>query len=263
MAGQGRPGRPRSKSPVDDKDAPHAAAQGDALSLQDKRKHHRDRVRSSADKLGLKPLPEKPSTKDLLMDVGEVVIGRQGVEGVTLREIGLLAGQSNSNVVQYHFENKDGLIAAILENRVRRREIMRSEQLDALREAGLDSDPRKLLEILWLPALSFQDEHGNHSFCRFLLQCRLHSEFSIRFSHDERYEGSVLVEIMKAFRKNYPDLPKDVFSQRLSTLTLMFVASVIEFDNLRQIKNHDLKFDHRPVIDMAIAALSAPHRKYS
>jgi AcrR family transcriptional regulator len=239
---------------------------GDASPTRGGRKPLRDRVRESADKLGLGPLPERPSTKALLMDVGEVIIGRHGVEGVTLREIGLLAGQSNSNVVQYHFENKEGLISAILEDRVKRRETMRAEQLEGLKAQGLHDDPRRLLEILWLPSLSFRDKHGNHAFCRFMLQCRLHPECAARHPHDERFEGSVLIEIMQLFRKNFPHLPKEVFSQRFSALTLMFVSSVVEFDNFRQANGQGARgrgedFDPRQIVDMAIAAFSAPYGK--
>lgn len=232
-------------------------AADDTLASQAKQTR-RERVRESASKLGLKLVPEKPSTKELLMDVGEVVIGRQGVEGVTLREIGQLAGQSNSNVVQYHFANKEGLIAAILVDRVRRREEMRSRKFEDAKKRGQEKDPRELLEILWGPTLSFQDEQGNHSFCRFMLQCRLHSEFSERFPHEERYEGSVIVEVMKLLRDIYPGMSHDVFSYRLSTLTLMFVSSVVEFDNFRQARKHTNEFDLKPLVDMALAALSAP-----
>jgi AcrR family transcriptional regulator len=195
------------------------------------------------------------------MDVGEIVIGRQGVEGTTLREIALLAGQSNSNVVQYHFDNKDGLISAILEDRVRRGEQVRSMQFEDAKNDGTHTDPRKLLEMLWIPTLSFQDDRGNHAFCRFMLQCRLHSEFSSRFPHSKRYGGSIIIEIMKLLRIMYQHIPDDVFSHRLSTLTLMFVSSVVEFDNFRQTKEEKLHFDPKPIIDMALAALSAPHEE--
>jgi AcrR family transcriptional regulator len=262
------PSRSRSKITASDADSPSRSARAgtasacdDVLASNSKRTHQRDRIRASANKLGLTPLPERPSTKEILMDVGEIVIGRQGVEGTTLREIALLAGQSNSNVVQYHFDNKDGLISAILEDRVRRGEQVRSMQFEDAKNDGTHTDPRKLLEMLWIPTLSFQDDRGNHAFCRFMLQCRLHSEFSSRFPHSKRYGGSIIIEIMKLLRIMYQHIPDDVFSHRLSTLTLMFVSSVVEFDNFRQTKEEKLHFDPKPIIDMALAALSAPHEE--
>lgn len=228
------------------------------------RKHLREhRLGESALSLGLKPLPDRPSTKALLMDVGEILMGRNGIEGVTLREIGLLAGQANSNVVQYHFESKEGLIAAILEDRVRRSEKIRSEQFQSLKRECSEINPRRLLEILWLPTLTFQDENGTHAFCRFMLQCRLHLRYSARYPHSERYDGSVIVEIMDFLRKFHQHLPKDVFNLRLSTLTLMFVSCVVEFDNGRHMNGHLDDFEPGPILDMAIAALAAPNGEHT
>jgi AcrR family transcriptional regulator len=271
MAKEGRMSRSRLAAAAGSSDSPPRPVRpgaadptiDDVSASRGRRKHLRDRLGERADKLGLKPLPVRPSTKTVLMDVGEILMGRHGVEGVTLREIGLLAGQSNSNVIQYHFDNKEGLILAILADRVRRREKMRVEQLEALKCGGLHIDSRKLIEILWLPILSFRDENGDHSYCRFMLQCRLHPEISKRYPHDERYEGSVIVEVIKLLRNDHPHLSKEIFSARLSTLTLMFVSSVVEFDNLRQANPSVGDFDHRPFVDIAIAALAGPHSEYA
>jgi AcrR family transcriptional regulator len=239
-------------------------ADSDISGERGQRKHLREhRLGDSAPSLGLKPLPDRPSTKALLMDVGEILMGCNGIEGVTLREIGLLAGQANSNVVQYHFESKEGLIAAILEDRVRRTEKIRSEQFQSLRRASSNISPRRLLEILWLPTLTFQDENGSHAFCRFMLQCRLHLKYSARYPHNERYDGSVIVEIMELLREYHQHLPKEIFNLRLSTLTLMFVSCVVEFDNGRQTNGHLDDFDPAPILDMAIAALAAQNGEHT
>ncbi len=268
MTKNGRLSRSRSKVTASDADFPsHSARAGTATTsdgasaLNSKLTHQRDRIRASAIKLGLKPLPERPSTKELLINVGEAVIGQHGVEGVTLREIALLAGQSNSNVVQYHFDNKEGLISAIFEDRHNRVEQYRSKKFEDVKNDGTYNDPRKLLKILWLPSLLFKNERGNYTYCRFMLQLRLHSEFSYRRDHIERSEGSVIIEIRKSLRNIYPHLSNDVFSYRLSTLTLMFVSSVVEFDNYLQANNNKLNFNYKPIIDMALAALSAPHEE--
>jgi hypothetical protein len=39
----------------------------------------------------------------------------------------------------------------------------------------------------------------------------------------------------------------------------MFVSSVVEFDNFRQASDLDREYDCRPILEMALAALSAPH----
>ncbi len=68
-----------------------------------------------------------------------------GVDGVSLRQISAEAGMANHSVVQYHFGTKDGLVDAILMNRLtylaQRRDLLfariRSDRLRAVAQAQL------------------------------------------------------------------------------------------------------------------------------
>jgi AcrR family transcriptional regulator len=202
--------------------------------------------------------PKRPSTKALLMDAAEQLVSRRGVEGVTLREIAVLAGQANSNVVQYHFKDKQGLVEAILDDRMRRRERMRHERLDALKAQGRQKDLRELLAILWLPTLIFRDEDGDYVFCRFLLQCWLQPDILNHHPVAERYEGSTLVEIVQLLRAGCKDVAPDVFDRRLAALSLMFISCVVEFNNTGEHRRRNAEFDAAPLLDMSVVALSAP-----
>jgi AcrR family transcriptional regulator len=203
-------------------------------------------------------IPERLPTKALLMDAGERLISRHRLDGVTLREIAMLAGQANSNVVQYHFKNKKGLVRAIMDDRMHRRERMRAKGLAELKARGKQSDPRELLAILWLPTLAFRDEQGEYVFCRFLLQCWLQPDFVSHVPVGERYRGSVLGEIVDSLRASYATVPREVFSRRLAALSLTFLSCAVEFNNARPHRRRDLEFDAGPILDMAVVALSAP-----
>ena len=61
---------------------------------------------------GGKPVPER------LIDAAELLIGKFGVEGVSLRQIGVAAGTVNNYAVQYHFVDIDGLVGAIFAKRM-------------------------------------------------------------------------------------------------------------------------------------------------
>jgi AcrR family transcriptional regulator len=209
------------------------------------------------------------STKSMLMDAGEHLIGRHGFDGVTLRDISELAGQSNSSVVQYHFKDKSGLIEAILEDRMRRRESLRKERLDALKTDGELSDPRRLLEAVWLPSLAFRDESGRYVSCHFALQCLLRTDFHERYPTYEVFEiwrkprrstasNTALAEVLKHLQRPYAGIPLSVLARRLAALSLMFISNVVEFDNTPPKIRDAAKFDPKPFIDMAICALSAP-----
>ncbi len=73
---------------------------------------------------------EPAATRVLLLDCAEQLIAERGVHGVSMREIGLAAGQRNNGVTQYHFGTKDGLLQAVFERRARTVDEQRLALLD-------------------------------------------------------------------------------------------------------------------------------------
>jgi AcrR family transcriptional regulator len=61
-----------------------------------------------------------PSTQEQLVQVGERLFAQHGLDGVSLRQIGVAAGNANNSAVQYHFGSKDQLVRAIFEYRLPR-----------------------------------------------------------------------------------------------------------------------------------------------
>src|SRR3546814_1363010 len=57
------------------------------------------------------------ATRVLLIEAAERLFATRGIDGVTLAQIQLAAGQSNSSVIGYHFGSKDGLVQAILDRK--------------------------------------------------------------------------------------------------------------------------------------------------
>jgi AcrR family transcriptional regulator len=214
------------------------------------------------------PVPKKVTTKDLLIDTAEQLFGRLGVDGVSLREIASAAGQANSNVVQYHFKDKAGLVGAILDDRVGRIEELRRERLESMKAEGRD-DPRELLSALWLPILSVRDSAGVHTFCRFLLQVMLQSHidqhpvrklYSSAGGRDGKKEASLpyVLKATRLLRAHFDHLPESVLNRRMSSLSMMFLATVVEHDNAKLSGKlpASSEFDAEPILDMALGALS-------
>lgn len=52
-------------------------------------------------------------TRERLMRAAELLVAQQGIENVTVRAIVSEAGQKNESALQYHFQNRDGLLDAI------------------------------------------------------------------------------------------------------------------------------------------------------
>jgi AcrR family transcriptional regulator len=52
-------------------------------------------------------------TRQRLLDAAEQLWGERGIEGVSMREIRLAAGQRNTSALQFHFGDRDGLLLAL------------------------------------------------------------------------------------------------------------------------------------------------------
>jgi AcrR family transcriptional regulator len=213
----------------------------------------------------------RPSTKERLIDTGERLFGRFGIDAVSLREIAAAAGQTNSNAVQYHFKDKRGLIVAIMDRRLLGVEGLRCELLK-MTEQSYPDDPRELLRTLWEPFMSVRSADGQHPFCRFLLQYLLQplgAEYPPR--NLEAYNRSrqsppdlrCLTRTRRLLRAHYSNLSKAAFGSRLSTVSMMFLSAVVEHDNGRVLvgARNSREFDLESMLDLSTAALSAPVRR--
>jgi AcrR family transcriptional regulator len=217
-------------------------------------------------------LVERPSTKAHLIDVSEELFGLYGLDGISLREIAASAGQANANAVQYHFKDKIGLIRAILGDRTLRREKIRIEMLDRLIAEGKQTSVRDLLAAIILPTLAFHNERSGYVFCRFLLQCYIHPDSGYddieglyetlrkQQTSKKNDEQLAIVRIMKLMQHCFEGMPPIALMARLKAIHLMFMASVVEFDNALQAGKQEATFDADSLLDMAVAALSAPYK---
>jgi AcrR family transcriptional regulator len=226
---------------------------------------HGRRVRGSGQ---AKPVVRKPSTKELLIGVGEDLFGRFGIDAVSLREIAVAAGQTSSNAVQYHFGDKRGLVRAILDDRLLRHELHRREQLKALQTVGKHA-PRDLLQILWGSIVSLRSADGQYSFCRFVLQYMLQAQGPDRPAREKAARShkrtvvagfASLFALNESIRACYPNLSDTQFEYRWKAVAIMFLAAVVGHDNAQLAKSSGVhqEFDLRPIMDLALAALSAP-----
>src|SRR5947207_7897693 len=92
-------------------------------------------VLRSARMVGAEASTAAPSggTRELLLDTAERLFAERGINGVSLREIGLAANQRNNGVTQYHFGDKAGLVRAVFE---RRAAAVNDRRLQLLRDAA-------------------------------------------------------------------------------------------------------------------------------
>ncbi|MFI0961328.1 TetR/AcrR family transcriptional regulator [Streptomyces sp. NPDC021080] len=83
------------------------------------------------------------ATRVLLLEAAEQLFATRGIDGVSLREIQVAAGQSNSSVIGYHFGSKSGLVRALIAYRQPALDDERDAGIAQLKRAIADRDPQR------------------------------------------------------------------------------------------------------------------------
>lgn len=87
-------------------------------------------------------------TRERLLDTAERLWGERGVEGVSLREIRIAAGQRNSSALQFHFGDREGLLLALARRHLPRVAALYQERYAAVVAAGRQDEVAALVEVL-------------------------------------------------------------------------------------------------------------------
>jgi AcrR family transcriptional regulator len=204
------------------------------------------------------PKSPRPNARALILNAAEDLFGQRGIAGISLREIGIAAGQRNNSAVVYHFEDKAGLILALLKERIGTAERTRRTRIE--KTANLEGlSASELLRHFWEPVLDIDADRGRHNFARFLLAYQLDPIPGYPGLADpENYPAST--RILDALRAKFSHLDDVEFRYRLSLLAMMTWAAVSGQDNYVEHGNAGLKrdFSLNSAIRMAVAALMVP-----
>lgn len=87
--------------------------------------------------------------RDALIDAARRLFADRGVDAVSMREVGRVAGQRNTNAVQYHFGDRDGLVRDVLAPHHDAVGVLRAEMLAGF---GADVGTRDLAGALVRPS---------------------------------------------------------------------------------------------------------------
>lgn len=175
-----------------------------------------------------RPAAKPADAREALLDAAERLLGEKGIEGASLRQIAVEAGQGNNSVVQYHFGSKAGLMREIIERRVAGFEARREELLGAAR----DGDIQRLLEILFLPIAELTDTRGQHSYARFIMHFLSSFRYQAETEHPGWRSDSAASRAVLRLAAQLPFLTPADFERRISHLGGMFFNALIERDNL-------------------------------
>lgn len=106
------------------------------------------------------------STRSALISAAEQLFATEGIDRVSLREISRASGARNAVALQYHFEDREGILRAVLHKHYDGIDAHRHRLLDQY-EATSGRDLRRLGEALVLPAAAkLSDPDGGPQYLR-------------------------------------------------------------------------------------------------
>ena len=129
--------------------------------------------------------PTADGTRARLISAAEQLFAERGIDGVSLREINRASGAKNAVAVQYHFEDRAGVVRAILEKHRPAVETRRHELLDEYEaKQASDRDLRTLSAALVRPlADKLADTDGGLEYLQ--IQAELVNRTNVRRSRSD------------------------------------------------------------------------------
>lgn len=164
------------------------------------------------------------STRALIIDAAESMIAKDGVEGVSLRQIRVAVGSANTTVVAYHFGSKEGLVEAIVMDRHPILERRRAELLAVAREQSRDDDLGVLLHAVWSPYFELVNFEGRHTYAAFLAsigrarEAWLNDCIRKRFPVETELRRLIASQLPKAAERFFPERSRIAFSMITTAL---------------------------------------------
>lgn len=193
-------------------------------------------------------------TRTRLVRAAEQLFADRGVETVSLREINREADQRNATALQYHFEDRHGLLRAILGKHEVAVEASRNALLDEIEKDG-PHDLHRLSAALVLPvAEKLSDRDGGRNYLRIVAQ--------LINSHAARVDpmaaegpDSSLDRWRAMVEPEMSPLAVDPLHSRFTARRIMFVELARRAESPRR-KDDRLFVSH--LIDLVTAILDAP-----
>jgi AcrR family transcriptional regulator len=206
----------------------------------------------------LEELQARTGARELLLNAAERLFGERGIEAVSLREIAAAAGQKNNSAVSYHFCDKQGLVDALIADRIAKVEQRRQFLIKKVRDLSSCEAPA-LFEMLWQPLLDLDANRSAHYFIQFQLAYQVQHAGSGHpiFTNPVGHPASR--KILTALQARFSHLSLAQFQYRLGLVAMMCWVAVASHDHVITSTNQrwSSSFSLEEIIKLAVAALTA------
>ena len=201
------------------------------------------------------PVPRNADeTRAQLIQTGERLFAEKGVSAVSSREINREAGQRNATALQYHFENRQGLIRAILRKHESAIDRSRNQLLDEIEGSGQSGLDRFSAALVLPAAQKLSDREGGRSYLRIAAQ--LVNSYRPRVDPIEYASASFsLTRWREMVEAEMSPIAVDTLHSRFTATRIMFIELARRAESPRR-KDDRLFTSH--LIDLVTAILGAP-----
>jgi AcrR family transcriptional regulator len=175
----------------------------------------------------------RDQTRTQLIKAAEKLFAESGIDGVSLRQINVEAGQKNSSAAHYHFGSKETLILAVYQTRIASVNERRLETLRHIEAACKQSDVRSLVEAIVHPIVDEIDaDKSGRYYIRFMAQAMGHPQLDLnKLRKQEHSEG--FAQTLTLLRAALPHVPDPIFGQRFGLSFEQIVHSLADRERLR------------------------------
>lgn len=168
-------------------------------------------------------------TRDKLIEAAEHLYGSRSIDAVSLREITAAAGQKNPNALQYHFQNRDGLLQAIIDKHSSRVGILRDAYIERA-EYGEWPAAQAAARCLVMPIVDYIDSTPEAvNFVKIVSQITADNRISSENPRANGISFSKSTRLGPLFEKAMSELPPREFQRRI------FLAVNITFHSIADI----------------------------
>lgn len=163
-------------------------------------------------------------TKGRLLEATENLVAEKGFDGVSVRDITGLA-KANVAAVNYHFGSREGLLAAVLEHRMKP---LAEERITNLASLGEDHGVRELFQAWVSPLVSLLIVSGltELAYCRVMGRC-MEMLASPAFPDAAKASRSVDEKLLESLEKCIPLMSRQEIVWRLHFVTGALIHALV------------------------------------
>jgi AcrR family transcriptional regulator len=166
------------------------------------------------------------STRDLLKLAARRLFAHRGLDGVSVRDIVLAAGQRNSGSLHYYFGTKENLARELVRDGAKLIDQRRNRLLDDIERAGGPRRLREIIEILVWPSTGLAGERGEEdTYIRFITILQM-SHRQLFLNALEGKWASGYERCLAHIRRLLKDIDPTIVSQRLVFMSLYLRAAM-------------------------------------